>query len=235
MTVLVPLALFAGLLTTVAGMGGGLVLLLGLSTFMDPLTALMITGPGLLIGNLHRLWLYREHVQWPIARRFAAGAIPGALIGGMVAVAVPGIVLRLAMIALATLAVARVLLGWKWKPPISAMVPGGLATGFTTATSGGGGLIAGPLLLSSGLSGKTCVGTGAVGAAAVHLARLAGYGAGGALEPEPLLLGLVAAACIAAGNLLGDKARDLIPPVAVPRLEVGVVMGCLGMALLGLA
>jgi len=234
MTVLVPLALLAGLLTTVAGMGGGVMLLLGLSMFMDPLTALMITGPGLLLGNLHRLWLYREHVQRPIAKRFVAGAVPGALIGGMLATAAPEVLLRVAMIALAGLAVARVVFDWTWRPPAPAMVPGGATAGFATATVGGGGLVAGPLLLSTGLTGRPYVATAAVGAASIHISRLAGYGAGGALEVEPLLLGLVAAACISAGNLLGDKARSLIPDVAVPRLEVGVVVGCLGLALLGM-
>ena len=47
------LGVLAGLITTVAGMGGGLVLMLGLATIFDPMVALAATGPGLLVGNMH--------------------------------------------------------------------------------------------------------------------------------------------------------------------------------------
>ena len=234
MLLLVLLCLIAGALTTLAGMGGGLVLLLGLSVAMDPLTALVITGPALLVGNLHRVVLYRRHIRRPLAWRFALGAAPGALVGGFLAVGIPELVLRIAMVALAVAAVGKVLSGWSIKPSPGALIPGGAAVGFVTATSGGGGLIAGPLWLASGLSGRTYVGTAAVGAAAVHVARMTGYGAGGVLDPGALQLGLLGAACITLGNLVGDRARRLVPEPWVPRLEVGVVLSGLALALVGL-
>ena len=146
--------------------------LLGLSFVLDPLVALMTTGPALLVGNLHRIALYREHVQRPLALRLVLGAAPGALIGGLVAVALPETLLRGAMVVLALFATAKVALGWRFTPPAGALVPGGAAIGFVTATSGGGGLISGPLLLASGLSGRPYVATGAVAAATVHVFRL---------------------------------------------------------------
>ena len=234
MLVLVVLSLLAGAITTVAGMGGGLVLLLGLSFVLDPLVALMTTGPALLVGNLHRIALYREHVQRPLALRLVLGAAPGALIGGLVAVALPETLLRGAMVVLALFATAKVALGWRFTPPAGALVPGGAAIGFVTATSGGGGLISGPLLLASGLSGRPYVATGAVAAATVHVFRLTGYGAAGSLEWGVLAMGLVGAVCIATGNLLGERLRGFIPEHVVPRLEVGVVLACLGLALAGL-
>ena len=234
MLILVVLSLLAGAITTVAGMGGGLVLLLGLSFVLDPLVALMTTGPALLVGNLHRIALYREHVQRPLALRLVLGAAPGALIGGLVAVALPETLLRGAMVVLALLATAKVALGWRFTPPAGALVPGGAAIGFVTATSGGGGLISGPLLLASGLSGRPYVATGAVAAATVHVFRLTGYGAAGSLEWGIFAMGLVGAVCIATGNLLGERLRGIIPEHVVPRLEVGVVLACLGLALAGL-
>ncbi|MCO4771614.1 MAG: sulfite exporter TauE/SafE family protein [Deltaproteobacteria bacterium] len=234
MLVLICLSLLAGVITTVAGMGGGLVLLLGLSFFIDPLVALMTTGPALLIGNLHRVMLYREHVRRPLAWRLVLGAAPGALLGGLVAVALPDVMLRSAMVVLAVLATAKVVLGVRFTPPANALVPGGAAIGFVTATSGGGGLISGPLLLASGLSGRPYVATGAVAAATVHVFRLTGYGAAGSLNGTILLMGLVGAICIATGNLMGERLRGVIPEEVVPRLEVAVVLTCLGLALAGL-
>ncbi len=235
MVVLVVLAVLAGALTTVAGMGGGLMLLLGLSVFMEPLTALTITGPGLLAGNLHRAWMYRTDIERPVAWRFALGGAPAALAGGLLAVALPETVIRVAMVGLAGAATAKVLFGWTWKPPISAMVPGGAAVGFVTATSGGGGLISAPLLLSTGLTGKSYVATGAFGASAIHVSRIAGYGAGGAIDGSILVLGAVAAVCIPLGNLLGHQVRRVLPDAAVPRLEIGVVLVMMLLALVGVA
>jgi uncharacterized membrane protein YfcA len=234
MLALIALSLLAGVITTLAGMGGGLVLLLGLSFFLDPLVALATTGPALLLGNLHRIALYSAHVQRPQALRLMLGAAPGALIGGLVAVALPEAVLRAAMVLLALLATAKVVFGLRFVPPANALVPGGAAIGFVTATSGGGGLISGPLLLASGLSGRPYVATGAVAAATVHVCRLAGYSVGGMMTRQIVVMGLVGAICIATGNLLGERARRWIPETAVPRIEVGVVLTCLGLALAGL-
>ncbi len=234
MLLLVSLCLLAGAITTLAGMGGGLILLLGLSTVMDPLTALMITGPALLVGNAHRMLLYRHHIRRALAWRFVLGAAPGAVLGGLVAVAVPETLLRIALVGLAVIAMGKVLGGWSVTPPRGSLVPMGAAAGFVTATSGGGGLIAGPLWLASGLSGRAYAGTGAVGGVAVHICRLGGYGAGGVLDSKALLLGLVGAVCIAGGNLLGEQLRRRSPHHLIPKLEIGVVVTCLGLSLIGL-
>ena len=89
----VALGLFAGALTTVAGMGGGMCLTLALSFLFDPRSALAITSPALLIGNIHRVWLFRKDVRWDVTWRFALGALPGALIGAIAAASLPGSVL----------------------------------------------------------------------------------------------------------------------------------------------
>jgi len=229
------LGLLAGAVTTLAGMGGGLVLTLALAALIDPRSALAIASVALLVGNIHRARLYREHLQWPIALRFVAGGFPGALVGGLLAAGLPDAALHGAMLVLAGLASAKVLLGWRWTAPRGALIPGGAAAGFVTGTSGGGGLIAGPLLLASGLSGRAYVGTGAVGAATIHIARLGGYGAGGLLGRDLLVAGAVCAVAIAAGNLLGDRIRGVLPDGVTPRLEVGAVVGALGLAIAGIA
>jgi hypothetical protein len=67
---LVPLGLLAGVLTTVAGMGGGMMLVVVLSLVWDPRVALASTAPALLVGNAHRAYLYRAQV----ARQISAGS-----------------------------------------------------------------------------------------------------------------------------------------------------------------
>ena len=79
---LVPvLGVLAGILTTVAGLGGGMVLMLALSLLTSPTVALAATAPALLAGNLHRSVMFRGQVDRRVATSFAAGAFPGALPG----------------------------------------------------------------------------------------------------------------------------------------------------------
>jgi hypothetical protein len=228
------LGVLAGMVTTLAGMGGGMVLVLGLALLWDPTTALAATGPALLLGNVHRLWMYLEDLDRPRAWRYALGGVPGALIGGLVLGVVPLQVIEVGMLAIAVVAAAKVLLGWAWNPPADALVPGGFAVGFTASTAGGGGLIAGPMLLATGLTGRSYVATAALGAAAVHIARMVGYGAAGVLDGPVLAYGAGLAVLVIIGNALGDRVRRLLKDEDVSRLERGVVVGCLGLATAGL-
>src|SRR5690349_10895588 len=81
-TLYVSLGLLAGALTTVAGLGGGMLLLLALATLGEPHEALAVTAPALLVGNLHRLWMGRRELDRETALPLVAGALPGALVGG---------------------------------------------------------------------------------------------------------------------------------------------------------
>lgn len=234
LALLLCLGLLAGLITTLAGMGGGLVLLLALAALSDPLHALALTAPALLLGNLHRLLLYRAEVDRSTARALVLGGLPGALVGGLLATALPPGVLAGAMLALALLALSQ-LLGLRLPVPAAAAAPLGAACGLVTATSGGAGVIIGPFLLARGLAGRTYVATVAAAAVAMHLGRLLAYGSAGAVGREVLLGGLLLAGAISAGNLLGDRVARRLPEGREALLQHAVMAGCVGLALWGLA
>ena len=222
----------AGILTTVSGMGGGFVLLLSFALWTDPLSALALTAPALLIGNLHRAWMLRRGVDRPTAGSLVRGAFPGSLLGGLVASAAPRWLLSGVMLAMAGLALARVL-GLRWRPPTGATSPFAFFTGFVTATGGGAGVLQGPFLLARGLTGPTFVGTGAVGAVAMHLGRILAYGLGGAITARTLATGAGLAVAITVGNLLGKRISAHMGARMVDRIQVGVMVLSVGLALLG--
>ena len=60
---IVVLGLLAGVLTTVSGMGGGLLVVFVLSWALGPKAALVVSTAALLVGNVHRAWLYRASVD----------------------------------------------------------------------------------------------------------------------------------------------------------------------------
>src|SRR4051794_19686783 len=95
---LVTLGCIAGTLTTLAGQGGGLFLLLVLAALLGPHQALAITAPALLLGNLHRAALFRESIDKSVAVRVIAGAVPGAFVGGILARVIPAWVLQIMLV-----------------------------------------------------------------------------------------------------------------------------------------
>jgi len=235
MLALVPFGLLAGGLTTVAGVGGGMLLVLGLSLVWGPLTALAVTAPALLLGNAHRAFVYRTRIDRRIALPLVAGALPGSIAGGLLAARMPTGALHALMIAMTALAVVRAA-GWtRWAPPPTALAPAGLAIGGISATAGGAGLLLGPLLMASGLEGEAYVSTAAAAAVSMHVGRFVAYGATGLFDAETATRAAVLAACVLGGNLLGVRARSRIPASAAGKIELGALVGCVALSVVGLA
>ncbi|MEW5851823.1 MAG: sulfite exporter TauE/SafE family protein [Myxococcota bacterium] len=223
----------AGALTTVAGLGGGMLLLLALSMIVDPAVALAATAPALLVGNAHRAWIYRAQIDREVATRFALGAFPGSLLGGLVAAAVPGFVLRYVMVALVALAVLRASGRMRWSPPRALMTPVALGIGALTATGGGAAVLVAPLMSAAGLTAERYVATTATAAVAMHVGRLAAYGAGGLLSTQVLQLGALLTVTILLGNVVGQWLRRRMHAGLSARVELGVMLVCCGLALAG--
>ncbi len=236
------LGLLAGVLTTLAGQGGGLVLLLACSTLLGPHEALAITTPALLLGNLHRATLLRAHIDRPTALRMIAGAIPGAVLGGLLAGVMPAWILRVLLIALTTLAIAKALGFLSFKVPRSALVPAGFTVGGMTGTAGGAGILFAPILLSAGLSGRTFVGTTSAIAVATHLGRAVGYAGLGLFSRDLVLPTVAVTIAIFAGNALGERLRSLLanrgPSKHAGRaekaIEYGTLVVCVTLSVAGL-
>lgn len=229
LTVLTGIA--AGLITTVAGMGGGLLLLLVVAIATDdPVHALVVTSPALLLGNGHRLWRYRHDVDRAVAWPLALGAVPTAVGMGMLTADAPVALIRWGMLAVAVLAAARGLGLWRWVPPTTWGFPIGLTAGAVQATAGGSGVLLAPYLMGRDLVGRPYVATIAAVAVALHVSRFAGYGAGGLVGTDDLLAGTALAAFILVGNRVGEWLSAGIDDPLQRKLQVATLLGC---ALLG--
>lgn len=222
---LVPMGLAAGLVTTVAGLGGGMLLLAGLAYLEGPMAALALTAPALLVGNLHRVWLFRDHLDRRILKIVATASFLGALVGGLLATALPAWLLSLCIVGAVSLALSRAAGLWQWAPPVRWLAPAGVVGGIVSATSGAG-VVTGSLLWAAGLTGATYVATASASAAAMHLARSAAYGVGGEVTLAGLAASMLLAASIAAGNLGGRSLRDRVSKTLSRRAEIAVLGVC---------
>lgn len=230
---LVLLGLVAGALTTLAGQGGGLFLLLALSALLGPHQALALTTPALLLGNVHRAWMSRRNIDWGIAGRFLLGAVPGSVLGGLFAGASPAWVVRVFLVGMTALAIYKAWRGIQTALPRKAMPFAGGVVGALTGTSGGAGVLIAPIMLSAGLTGAAYIGTQSVVAVAIHAGRLAAYGWSGLLTGLDGRSVAVITGSIFLGNFAADRLRRRLPAMWTTRIEYGTLLVCTTLAVLG--
>jgi uncharacterized protein len=242
------LGLGAGVLTTIAGQGGGLLLLLAISAFRGPHEALAITAPALLLGNLHRTLILRKFIDRAVAIRMVLGAVPGAFVGGMLVGVIPAWGLRALLIAITVVAVAKALGFIRFGVPRAALVPAGFGIGAMTGTSGGAGVLFAPVLLSAGLTGRAFVATSSTIAFSTHVGRVVGYAGLGLFSVGLILPTVFVTGAIFVGNALGDRIRtaflggvDDKDPVKIAAaakrmtvLEYGTLVVCVVLSVVGL-
>jgi uncharacterized membrane protein YfcA len=83
-------ASFLGSFITVAlGIGGGVLVLATMATFMPPAALIPVHGVVQLGSNVFRALLLRGHVHWPPILAFALGSLAGVAIGGAIAIDLP--------------------------------------------------------------------------------------------------------------------------------------------------
>lgn len=229
----IALAVASGLMTTLTGVGGGIMLMLGLSLVWDPITALAVTAPALGAGNLHRWWLFRQATDRAVFFRFASGALPGALLGALVAARLPQALLFTLMAVVALLGAARSL-GWlRWAPSPRWIAPSGAVIGVVAASGGGPGLLTSPVMMAAGLHGASYLATAAACAVTMHAGRLVGYAVGGLVRVDTLLWAAALAAGIFVGNLVGKRVRGSMSEAMTRRVEAGSLLLAVALAIGG--
>jgi uncharacterized membrane protein YfcA len=227
----------AGTLSTVTGMGGGIALVTVLSFFFGPHAALAATAPALLVGNIHRATSHRGAIDRPTARVFMLAALPGAVLGGVLCVAMPNGVLAVLLVSVTALALARSLghLAFEVRPLW--MWPFAFRAGTVAATSGAG-VIVSPMLVAGGLKGERLIATASFIAILLHVGRLVGYGVSGLYEESAALGGITASAFLALflvlGNALGDRLRARLGEARCMRLTHLTLWVSLGLSVLSL-
>jgi uncharacterized membrane protein YfcA len=232
MAILDVLALFAaglaaGGLTTVAGLGGGILLVAGLSLFWTPAMVLATTTPALFVGNASRAAMLREEIAWPVVGRFALAGVPAAFLASLAAASLPADAVRAAIAVLLLAFVVHELRPGASAPadlgsPWLATAAGAIA-GTVSGLAGGAGFVATPLLDRLGLRPTALVATGAAAMALVHLVKGAGFGLAAVLTPAALPAAAALAVGVVAGNAWGARVLRGLSRDAFRRLMLGAL------------
>lgn len=220
---LLGLGLVGGVLTTIAGLGGGLFLVAALGLLRGPHAALAISTPALLFANLHRAVLFRREIDRRVAGPVALGAVPGAIAGGLLLPSLPEAFVAALLVAATVFAVLQRRNVVKRASGSSVLALSGGGVGAIAATSGGGGVLIGPVLMAAGLTGGAYVGTVAACGVAIHVGRVCGYGLSGLLTPSALPEIALVSLGLLTGNVAGRHLRRRASAPLVMRLEIAAL------------
>jgi uncharacterized protein len=199
----------AGLLSSIVGLGGALVMVALLSTVLEPQEVIALTAPVLLLGNLDRIVMHRKVIDWGLLPWFLAGSIPTVTAGAILLPYLPAAGLRLAMATLLTVFVVANLRPGRSEGhigiemPVWGFAPLGFAHGVLASTVGGGGPLSAPFVYGRVKDKAAFVGTEATLGLSVNVVKTTVFFTTGLLLPSFLWTAVFATLMMTMGNRVG--------------------------------
>ncbi|WP_446214812.1 sulfite exporter TauE/SafE family protein [Micromonospora sp. IBHARD004] len=219
-------AFLLALLSAVTGFGGGVLLLPVFTALFGLRVAVPVLTLTQLASNGARVWLNRRELCWPLAGRFAAGAVPFAVTGALLLAHAPLAALkRLLGVFLLAVVVWRRIGARPARPTERTFVAVGAASGLGSALLGSVGPLTAPFFLAYGLTRAAYVGTEAAAALSLHLAKTVGYATAGLIGRDVLVLGAALTPATLAGAWAGRRVVGRISDrVFIVLVEAGLVV-----------
>lgn len=232
MVVVGVFAVVTSALTAVAGAGGGLILLIVLLQFVEPTVAVPLHGVIQLVSNGSRAVTLRESVQRRLLRWYVVPLLPFAIVGFLIADAVPRDPAAAAIGVFALVAV-----WWpaatRWLAPHGdgderrfAIV--GAVAGITNPTLGAPGPLLAPAFRAATASHVAMVATFAAAQVLNHATKVLVFAVAGVAWSEHFVLLVVAASGVVVGTRLGARYLGRADPDLLGHLfRVVVTIGAL--------
>lgn len=205
------IAFVASTLSGVVGFGGAMIFLPALVAIYGVRASVPILTVSVLLGNVSRVYFNRRELDLKLVFLFSLGAIPFAIIGSFVYVALPVFWIKKAIgiFLLFTVVMRHVHQNFSIKNPWI-FTPLGMLTGFLSALMGGVGPVSSPFFLAYGLTKEAFVGTEALCAVGMHLAKSITYNQLHVLDGKALLTGLGFGIVMSFGSYVAKKVLERI-------------------------
>lgn len=206
-------AFLASTLAAVAGFGGAAVLLPALVAVFGVRDAIPILTVAQLVGNGSRVWFNRREVALPVVAWFSLGAVPLALLGGVLFATAPlGALKRVIGAFLLLVVVWRHARGAPtWRPSARAFAWLGALFSFISALTGSVGPLMAPFFLAYGLVKGAYIGTEALATVVMHVVKLGAYTGMAILTGRAVIAGLALGPIMIVGSYVGKRILDRLP------------------------
>lgn len=219
-------ALVASTVAAIAGFGGAVIMLPVLVWVFGVRDAIPVLTVAQLLGNLSRVWLNRPELSWQVIGWFALGAVPAAVVGGMIFATAPAaaLVRGLGVFFLAVVAYRHTTWGKQAHLPLRGFLPLGAVSGIISAVLGSVGPFMAPFFLAYGLVKGAYIGTEAMSTVVMHVVKLGVYGGYALLGVQTVVAGLAIGGVMVVGSYLGKRLLSHVPERVFPRIIEGVLV-----------
>ena len=219
-------ALIASTIAAIAGYGGAAIMLPILIWAFGVRDAIPILTVAQLLGNLSRVWFNRGELNIAVVRWFALGAMPAAVLGGVLFATAPATALTRVLGVFLVLMVAYrhtprgagTRIGLRGFPVLGAI------SGFVSALVGSVGPFMAPFFLAYGLVKGAYIGTEAFATVTMHVVKIGVYGGYSILGPFAIAIGVAIGSVMFLGSYLGKRLLDKLPERLFPYLIEGVLL-----------
>lgn len=209
-SILIVTAGFTSLMTAAMGIGGGVLLLAVLASFVPAAALIPLHGLVQLGSNANRALMTRQHIDWQLVRLFAIGALGGALLASFIVVQLP--------LQWIQISVALFILYLVWGPQpgrhslgtAGQIAAGGLTTLASMFVGATGPLVAG-FIHRHGMDKLATTATFATCMSAQHLLKMAVFSTVGFAFHDWLPLVALMVLSGSVGSWLGLKLLNRIP------------------------
>lgn len=226
-------ALVAAALAAVTGFGGAALLLPVLVSVFGARDAVPILTVAQLVGNGSRVWFNRYEVDYRVVAWFALGAVPLALLGGVIfaQIPLPALTRLLGLFLLVIVAWRSLRPDVHVAPPLRAFALIGAVSSFLSALLGSVGPLMAPLFLAYGLVKSAYIGTEALGTVVMHVTKLVAYRGAAVLPASSIVAGCAIGPAMVLGSWIGKSIVERLPERAFVLL-IEVVMTLAGLLFL---
>lgn len=214
-------ALVASTLAAVTGFGGAALLLPVLVAIFGIREAIPILTVAQLAGNGARAWFNHRELDGRVVAWFALGGVPMGIAGGLLFARAPiGLLVRLLGAFLILVVVWRRARPQRTRAfPVAMFAVIGAGASLLSALVGSVGPLMAPFYLAFGLVKGAYIGTEALSAVVMHVAKLAAYQRADVLSGSGLLVGAALGPVMVLGSYLGKRIVDRLPE----RLFVAII------------
>jgi hypothetical protein len=210
MTVLLlSLASFvAWFISSLAGGGSPFIIIPMVNFLMETQAIPPVVTTGMLLGNLQRVFVFWQDIDWRLTWWYLPGAILGAILGAFVFTQTQLQWLQILLGLFLVTSIFSLGFGKKEQPsfkvPSWFFLPAGFVYAFLSGLIGSIGPILNPFYLNYGLVKEKMIGTKSVHVLVVHVAKILTYATLGALTKSYLWYGLVIGMAAIPANFLGQ-------------------------------
>ena len=218
--VIIPVALVASTLAAVAGFGGVAIMLPVLVWAVGVRDAVPLLTVAQLMSNLSRVWFNRGELSLPVVKWFALGAVPAAVVGGIIFATAPAAALIrvLGVFLLVVVGYRHTTWGRGTRIGLRGFAPLGATSGIISATLGVVGPFMAPFFLAYGLVKGAYIGTEALATVVMHVVKHGVYSKYALLSVNILLVGLAIGAVMFLGSYIGKRILNRLPENVFPYI-----------------